>query len=46
MKVIRMKGVKFNSNEVAIPVSPKILKEIKKTAEHSRKIVIPAISKL
>jgi len=46
MKVLRMKGVHYNSNEVLVPISPTILNHIKKMADHSRKIVIPAISKI
>jgi hypothetical protein len=46
MKVLKMKGVSYDSNEVLIPISPKILNHIKKIADHSRRIVVPAISKL
>lgn len=46
MKVLRMKDVGFNSSEILVPISPKILNHIKKMAEHSRKVVIPEISKI
>ena len=41
-----MKGVRYNQNEFLVPNLPKVLKHIKKIADHSRKIVITAISKI
>jgi len=46
MKVLRMKGMQYDSTEVLVPISPKTLNHIKKIADHSRSIVIPAISKI
>jgi KaiC/GvpD/RAD55 family RecA-like ATPase len=46
MKVLRMKGVRYVSNEILVPISPNTLNHIKKIADHSRSIVIPAISKI
>jgi hypothetical protein len=46
MKVIRLKDLPFDSNEVEVSISSEILNDIKKTADHSRKVVIPAISKI
>ena len=46
MKVLRMKGRQYDSTEVLVPISPKTLNHIKKIADHSRSIVIPAISKI
>ncbi len=46
VKVIRMKGVRYVSDEVLVPISPNTLNHIKKIADHSRSVVIPAISKI
>ena len=46
MKVVRIKDLPFDSNEVEVGISSEILNDIKKTADHSRKVVIPAISKI
>ena len=46
MKVVRIKGLPSDSNEVMVLISSKILIDIKATADHSRKVVIPAISKI
>ena len=46
IKILRMKGVRYNQNEFLVPILPKVLKHIKKIADHSRKIVITAISKI
>lgn len=46
MKVLRVKDLSFDPTEVEVPISPDVLTEIKVTADHSRKIIIPAISKI
>ncbi len=46
LKVLRMKDVRYHSNEILVPISPKILKYIKKIADHNRNTLIPAISKI
>jgi len=46
IKVLRMKDMQYDSTEVLVPISPKMLNHIKKIADHSRSIVIPAISKI
>ena len=46
MKIERMKGVKFISDETEVPLTPKILKELKIIADQSRKRIIPLVSKL
>ena len=46
LKVLKMKDVLYNSNEIRVPISLKILNHVKEIAEHSRSIVIPAISKI
>ena len=45
MKVLKMRDVSYNSAEVQVPISSKILKHIKKMADHSRSKVLPAILK-
>lgn len=46
MKIVRIKGANYDPNEVEVAISSKILNDIKETADHSRKVVIPAISKI
>ena len=46
LKVLRLKDVCYHSNEILVPISPKILKQIKKMADHNRNTVILAISKI
>src|SRR4030065_477547 len=41
MKVVRIKDFPFDSNEIEVSISSEILNDIKKTADHSRKVVIP-----
>ena len=45
MKVLKMRDVSYNSAEVRVPISPKILEHIKEMADHSRNKVLPAILK-
>jgi len=45
MKILRLKGVAFISEEKQIPISPEILTRIKEMADHSRSKVLPAILK-
>ena len=42
----RMKDVPFVSEEVLVPIPPGALSDVKEVAEHSRKRVIPLISKI
>ncbi len=46
MKIIRMKGVNFSSDEIQVPISPETLIHMKGMANHSKGKVIPAISKI
>lgn len=46
MKVLRVKDFSFNPMELEVPISSTVLNEIKVTADHSRKVIIPAISKI
>lgn len=46
MKVVRIKGLNYATEEVEVAITSKILNDIKKIADHSRKVVIPAISKM
>ncbi len=46
MQIIRMKEVPFDNREIQVPIPPKALAHVKEIAEHSRKRVIPQISKL
>jgi len=46
MHIVRMRGVAFSSEEVAVPIPPDALADVKEVAEHSRKRVIPLISKI
>ncbi|MCD6366954.1 MAG: hypothetical protein J7L46_05375 [Bacteroidales bacterium] len=45
MKILRLKGVAFNSEEKQVPISSEILTHIKEMADHSRGKVLPAILK-
>ncbi len=44
MRVERMPGVPFISDEVEVPIPPEELTELKKIADHNRKRVIPLVS--
>lgn len=46
LRIVRMKGVLFSNEEIQVPIPPKSLANVKEVAEHSRKHVIPEISKL
>lgn len=46
VKVLRMKDVRFKSTEIQVPISTTTFLHVKEIADHSRKIVIPAISKI
>lgn len=46
MKIERMKNVKFDNTQIQVPISSDMLTNLKETAEHSRKVVIPAVSKI
>ncbi len=46
MRVVRMKGVPFLDEEIQVPIPPKSLAHVKEIAEHSRKRVIPQISRI
>ncbi|MBN2350645.1 MAG: hypothetical protein JXJ22_17545 [Bacteroidales bacterium] len=45
-KIVRMKGVKFTSEEIEVPIPEVMLKEISKIAEITRKTRIPVIMKI
>ncbi|MCD4663824.1 MAG: RAD55 family ATPase [Bacteroidales bacterium] len=45
MKVLKMRDVPYVSDEVQVPIPPKILDHIKKMTDHSRNKVLPAILK-
>jgi hypothetical protein len=46
MQIVRMKGVPFLGEEIHVPIPPGSLAHIKEIAEHSRKRVIPQISRV
>ncbi len=46
MQIVRMKNTAFISEEVEIPLAPETLEEVKAIADHSRRRVIPLISKI
>jgi len=46
VKVLRMKDVRFKSTEIQVPIKTTTFLHVKEIADHSRKIVIPAISKI
>lgn len=46
MKIERMKAVRFISDEIEVPLTPKILKELQTIADQSRKRIIPLVSKI
>lgn len=46
LKVRRMAGVEADPREVVVPISAETLGEVKAVADHSRKRVIPQVSKL
>ncbi len=46
MQIERIKGVSFVSEEIQVPFSAEVLTGVKEAADHSRKRVIPLVSKL
>ena len=46
LRVVRAKDVPFVSEEIEVPIPPGVLLEVKAVADHSRKRVIPQVSKL
>jgi len=46
VQIVRMKGVPFSGEEVQVPIPPRSLIHVKEIAEHSRRRVIPQISKI
>jgi KaiC/GvpD/RAD55 family RecA-like ATPase len=46
MQIVRMKDVPFLGEEIQVPIPPGSLAHIKEIAEHSRKRVIPQISRI
>jgi len=46
LKIERMKAVRFISDEIEAPFSPKVLQELKDIADQSRKVIIPLVSKI
>jgi len=45
-RISKMKDVKFSSEEIQVPISEKILEEIKKVANATRKLRISDIRKI
>jgi KaiC/GvpD/RAD55 family RecA-like ATPase len=46
MQIKRMKAVPFEAEEIEVPFSGDVLADVKQIADHSRKRVIPLVSKL
>ncbi|MBN1668721.1 MAG: hypothetical protein JW862_16625 [Anaerolineales bacterium] len=46
MQIQRMKAVPFETEEIEVPFSGDVLADVKQIADHSRKRVIPLVSKL
>ncbi len=46
MRIIRLRGVRFSNEEIPVPIPPRALAHVKDIAEHSRKRVIPQISRI
>ena len=46
MRIVRLKGVPFSSEEIQVPIPPHALAHVKEIAEHSRKRVIPQVSRI
>jgi KaiC/GvpD/RAD55 family RecA-like ATPase len=46
MRVLKLRGVPYKSDEIKVPISPDILNHIKEMADHSRSKVLPAILKI
>lgn len=46
LKITRMRGVEFSSEEVEVPIAKELLKEISKIADETRKTRIPEIRKI
>jgi len=46
MQVVRSRGNAHISDEIEVPFSTELLDDVKEIADHSRKKVIPIVSKL
>ncbi|MBN1300661.1 MAG: hypothetical protein JW995_05555 [Melioribacteraceae bacterium] len=46
MNIERLINVKFDSRQIQVPIPSETLTNLKETADHSRKVVIPAVSKI
>jgi KaiC/GvpD/RAD55 family RecA-like ATPase len=46
MQIKRMKNVAFLADEIEVPIPANVLLEVKEVADHSRKRIIPLISKI
>jgi len=46
LRVVRAKGVPFVNEEIEVPIPPGVLLEVKEVADHSRKRVVPQVSRL
>jgi KaiC/GvpD/RAD55 family RecA-like ATPase len=46
MRIVRLKDVPFSADEIQVPIPQDALTHVKEIAEHSRKRVIPLISKI
>ena len=46
LKITRMKGVRFLSKEMKVPISKEVLSEVKEVAESTRRRIIPEVTKI
>ena len=46
LQIGHMKNVSFVSEEIEVPISPEMIMDMKEVADHSRKRIIPLISKI
>ncbi len=46
MRIVRMKGVPFSKDEIQVPIPAESLAHMRQIAEHSRRRVIPEISRI
>jgi len=46
MRFVRVKGSVFKKDEIQVPISASALKHMKEIADHSRKRIIPQISRI
>jgi KaiC/GvpD/RAD55 family RecA-like ATPase len=46
LQIVRVTGAPFESEEIQVPIDAAVLTDVKEVADHSRKRVIPLVSKL